>query len=308
MWDGKRYHTLNYELKKTFGQKVAKLSLDGGFTCPNRDGTLGNRGCIFCGEEGSGEFAGSRCLSIKDQIDQQKKLLSQKWDTDKYIAYFQNFTNTYSTYEDLKSKYYEALSQEGIVGLAIATRPDCLPEDVLSLLEELNQRTYLWVELGLQTIHEKTARFIRRGYPLETYDKAVEGLKKRNIRVVTHLIFGLPNETKEDIIESVKYISNTETWGVKFHLLYIQKDTDLYYYYLKNPFPILSREEYISLVVDALEYLPPHMVVHRLTGDGKKELLYEPRWSLDKLRVLSGIDKELKMRNSYQGKKWNPSY
>lgn len=308
MWDGKRYHTLNYELKKTFGQKVAKLSLDGGFTCPNRDGTLGNRGCIFCGEEGSGEFAGSRDLSIKEQIDEQKKLLSKKWDTDKYIAYFQNFTNTYSTCEDLKSKYYEALSQEGIVGLAIATRPDCLPEDVLNLLEELNQNTYLWVELGLQTIHEKTARFIRRGYPLETYDKAVEELKKRNIKVVTHLIFGLPGENKEDIIESVKYVSNTETWGVKFHLLYIQKDTDLYYYYLKNPFPILSREEYISLVVDALEYLPPHMVVHRLTGDGKKELLYEPRWSLDKLRVLSGIDKELKMRNSYQGKKWNPSY
>jgi len=308
MWDGKKYHTLNYELKKTFGQKVAKLSLDGGFTCPNRDGTLGSRGCIFCGEEGSGEFAGSRCLSIKDQIDQQKKLLSQKWDTDKYIAYFQNFTNTYSTYEDLKSKYYEALSQEGIVGLAIATRPDCLPDDVLSLLEELNHKTYLWVELGLQTIHEKTAKFIRRGYPLEIYDKAVEELRKRNIRVVTHLIFGLPNETKEDIIESVKYVANKETWGVKFHLLYIQKDTDLYYYYLKNPFPLLSRDEYISLVVDALEHIPPNMVVHRLTGDGKKELLYEPRWSLDKLRVLSGIDKELKMRNSYQGKKWNPSY
>ncbi len=305
MWGDKRYHTLNYELRKIFGQKVTKLSLDGGFTCPNRDGTLGNRGCIFCGEEGSGEFAGSRDLSIKEQIDEQKKLLSKKWDTDKYIAYFQNFTNTYSTCEDLKNKYYEALSHEEVVGLAIATRPDCLPEEVLNLLEELNERTYLWVELGLQTIHERSAKFIRRGYPLETYDKAVNELKKRGIRAVTHLIFGLPYESREDMIQSVKYVANTETWGVKFHLLYIQKETDLYYYYLKNPFPLLSRDEYISIVVDGLEHLPPDMVVHRVTGDGKKDLLYEPRWSLDKLRVLSGIDRELKNRNSYQGKKWS---
>jgi len=308
MWGDKRYHTLNYEMRNTFKEKVIKLSLDGGFTCPNRDGTLGNRGCIFCGEEGSGEFAASRCLSIKEQIDEQKKLLSKKWDTGKYIAYFQNFTNTYSNYEDLKDKYYEALSQEGIVGLAIATRPDCLPEDVLDLLEELNEKTYLWVELGLQTIHERTAKFIRRGYSLEVYDKAVNELKKRNIRVVTHLIFGLPGETRDDMIESVKYVASTKTWGVKFHLLYIQRGTDLYYYYLNNPFHILTRDEYISIVVDGLEYLPPDMVVHRLTGDGKKELLYEPRWSLDKLRVLSGIDRELKDRNSYQGKKWGISY
>jgi len=308
MWGDKRYHTLNYEMRNTFKEKVIKLSLDGGFTCPNRDGTLGNRGCIFCGEKGSGEFAASRCLSIKEQIDEQKKLLSKKWDTGKYIAYFQNFTNTYSNYEDLKDKYYEALSQEGIVGLAIATRPDCLPEDVLDLLEELNEKTYLWVELGLQTIHERTAKFIRRGYSLEVYDKAVNELKKRNIRVVTHLIFGLPGETRDDMIESVKYVASTKTWGVKFHLLYIQRGTDLYYYYLNNPFHILTRDEYISIVVDGLEYLPPDMVVHRLTGDGKKELLYEPRWSLDKLRVLSGIDRELKDRNSYQGKKWGISY
>lgn len=305
MWGDKRYHTLNYELRKTFGQRVTKLSLDGGFTCPNRDGTLGNRGCIFCGEEGSGEFAGSRDLSIKEQIDEQKKLLSKKWDTDKYIAYFQNFTNTYSTCEDLRNKYYEALSHEEVVGLAIATRPDCLPEEVLNLLEELNEKTYLWVELGLQTIHERSAKFIRRGYPLETYDKAVHELKKRGIRAVTHLIFGLPYESREDMIQSVKYVANTETWGVKFHLLYIQRETDLYYYYLKNPFPLLSRDEYISIVVDGLEHLPPDMVVHRVTGDGKKDLLYEPRWSLDKLRVLSGIDRELKNRNSYQGKKWS---
>ncbi len=301
MWGDKRYHTLNYELRKQFGEKVMKLSLDGGFTCPNRDGTIGHRGCIFCSEEGAGEFTGSRTLSIKEQIEEQKKLLSNKWNTDKYIAYFQNFTNTYSSIEDLKGKYYEALSQDGVVGLAIATRSDCLSKDVLELLANINEKTYLWVELGLQTIHERTSNFIRRGYPLKIYDKAIKELKDRNINIVTHLIFGLPGESKEDILNSVKYVADTNTWGVKFHLLYIQKGTDLYEYYIKNPFPILSREEYISLVVDGLEMLPEEMVIHRLTGDGKKDLLYEPKWSLDKLRVLSGIDKELKRRNSYQG-------
>lgn len=303
MWEDKRYHTLNYELKKAFGKKVIKLSLDGGFTCPNRDGTVGYRGCIFCGEEGSGEFTSSRALSIEEQINDQKKQLANKWDSDKYIAYFQNFTNTYSTYEDLRGKYHRALSQEGVVGLAIATRPDCLPDEVLDLLEEINQKTYLWVELGLQTIHDKSSRFIRRGYPLSVYHEAIEKLKERNIKVVTHLIFGLPYESREDMLESVRYVAGTNTWGVKFHMLYIQRGTDLYEYFLKHPFPILSKDEYISLVVDALELLPEDMVVHRVTGDGKKELLYEPRWTLDKLRVLSGIDKELKMRNSYQGKK-----
>ncbi|NLW22921.1 MAG: TIGR01212 family radical SAM protein [Tissierellia bacterium] len=302
MWGDKRYHTLNYELRRIFGQKVIKLSLDGGFTCPNRDGTVGNRGCIFCGEEGAGEFAASKKLSIREQIEEQKRLLSKKWNTDKYIAYFQNFTNTYSSYKDLKEKYYAAIAEEGVVGLAIATRPDCLPEEVLDLLSEINEKVFLWVELGLQTIHSKSANFIRRGYPLDTYNEAIRKLRGRNIRVVTHLIFGLPGESRKDILETVKYVADTNTWGVKFHLLYIQKDTDLYRYYLKNPFPILTREEYISLVVDALEELPKEMVVHRLTGDGKKSLLYEPRWSLDKLRVLSGIDKELIRRDSYQGK------
>lgn len=301
MWQDKRYHTLNYELREIFGQKVMKLSLDGGFTCPNRDGTIGSRGCIFCGEEGSGEFAGSRALSIKGQIEEQKKLLSRKWKTDKYIAYFQNFTNTYSSLDNLREKYYAAISEEGVVGLAIATRPDCLSDDIVELLGEINEKVFLWIELGLQTIHEKSAKFIRRGYSSEVYDRAAEKLKKNNIRVVTHLIFGLPFETREDILNSVSYVANTHTWGIKFHLLYIQKGTDLYKYYLKNPFTIFNREEYISLVADGLELLPKDMVVHRLTGDGKREFLYEPQWSLDKLRVLSGIDKELKIRNSYQG-------
>lgn len=304
MWGDKRYRSFNYEMKRIFDSKVIKLSLDGGFTCPNRDGTLGNRGCIFCGEEGSGEFAASRCLDIGKQLESQKQLLSKKWDSGKYIAYFQNFTNTYSTYEDLKEKYYSAISQEGVVGLAIATRPDCLSEEILELLDEINKKTYLWVELGLQTIHERTAKFIRRGYPLESYDEAINLLGKRNIKVVTHLIFGLPNETKEDILSSVKYVADTNTWGVKFHLLYIQKGTDLHEYYKKSSFNILSRDEYISLIVDSIEQLPPEMVIHRLTGDGKRALLVEPLWSLDKLRVLSGIDMELKRRNSYQGIKY----
>ncbi|WIV12684.1 TIGR01212 family radical SAM protein [Proteiniborus sp. MB09-C3] len=301
MWGDKRYRSFNYEMKKTFKSKVIKLSLDGGFTCPNRDGTLGKRGCIFCGEEGSGEFAASRCLDIREQIESQKKLLSKKWDTGKYIAYFQNFTNTYSTYEDLKQKYYSAISQEGVVGLAIATRPDCLSENVMDLLEEINKKTFFWVELGLQTIHERTAKFIRRGYSLDCYDEAVRQLNKRNIKVATHLIFGLPNESREDILSSVKYVAATNTWGVKFHLLYIQKGTDLYESFKKSPFHILSKEEYISLIVDGIEYLPPDMVIHRLTGDGKRTLLVEPLWSLDKLRVLSEIDMELRRRDSYQG-------
>ncbi len=298
----KGYNTLNEELKKEFGGKVMKLSLDGGFTCPNRDGTVGTKGCIFCGEEGSGEFAGSRLVSIKEQVEEQKKLLSKKWDTDKYIIYFQNFTNTYGPIEKLKNLYYEAINIEGVVGLAIATRPDCLDKEVLDLLSKLNKETYLWVELGLQTIHVKSANFIRRGYPLSIYDEAIEELKKRNIKVVTHIILGLPGESKEEMLSTVRYVANTNTWGVKLHSLYIQRDTDLYEYYINNPFSIMSREEYVSLIVDALELLPKDMVIHRLTGDGKKELLHEPKWSLDKLRVLSLIEKKLKVRNSYQGK------
>lgn len=300
--DGKRYNTLNSELKKVFGSKVMKLSLDGGFTCPNRDGSLGNKGCIFCSEEGSGEFAGSRNVSIKKQADEQKELLSNKWVTNKSIAYFQNFTNTYGSIEYLEKLYNEALEIEGVVGIAIATRPDCLNLDVLNLLSEINKRTFLWVELGLQSIHEKSEKFIRRFFPLSTYDKAIEELKLRNIRTVTHLIIGLPNENRKDILESVKYVGMTNTWGIKLHSLYIQEKTDLYDYYLKNPFRIFSKEEYVDIIVDSLELLPPSMVIHRLTGDGKRELLYEPKWSRDKLKVLTSIDKELKNRDSYQGK------
>ena len=277
-----------------------KLCFDGGFTCPNRDGSIGREGCIFCSEEGSGEFAGSRLLSLKYQAEEQKKLLSKKWKADKYIAYFQNFSNTYAKVERLEKIYEEALSIDGVVGLAIATRPDCIDDDVLELLSRLNRKTFIWVELGLQSIHESSSRFIRRGYPLSTYDDAVSRLKKENIRVVTHLIVGLPFENKEDILESVKYVAQTNTWGIKLHSLYIQEGTDLYEYFLNNPFSLFTREEYIDIIIQALGLLPKDMVIHRLTGDGKKELLYQPKWSADKLKLLSLIDKELKDKNLYQ--------
>lgn len=300
----KRYNTLNNELKKEFGDKVMKLSLDGGFTCPNRDGTIGTNGCIFCSDEGSGEFTGSRFVSIEEQVEQQKRLLSKKWKADKYIVYFQNFTNTYASVDRLRKLYYEAIKIEGVVGLAIATRPDCLDGDILDLLSELNKETYLWIELGLQTIHEKSTKFIRRGYELSIYDEAIKNLKDRGIKVVTHIIIGLPNETNQDVLKTVEHVAMTNTWGVKIHSLYIQKETDLYDFYIENPFSIRNMEEYIGIVADSIEILPKDMIIHRLTGDGKRSLLYEPQWTLDKLRVLTGIDKELETRNSTQGEKF----
>lgn len=301
MWFDKRYNNLNCELRKKFGKKVMKLSFDGGFTCPNRDGVVGDRGCIFCGEEGSGEFAGNKKLSLEEQAREQKELLSKKWDTDIYIGYFQNFTNTYKPVDELRKLYNEALEIEGVVGLAIATRPDCLYDDIIDLLEELSKKTFLWIELGLQSIHKKTERFIRRGYDLGVYEDRVKKLKEKNIKVVTHLIFGLPDETREDMLETVKYISKTKTWGVKIHSLYIQKGTDIYDYYIKNPFYIMTREEYIDLISDSIELLPKNMVIHRLTGDGVRDLVLEPKWSFDKLKVLTGVDQELKRRNVLQG-------
>lgn len=305
MWNDKRYHTLDYELKKVFGEKAIKLSIDGSFTCPNRDGTIGSRGCIFCSERGSGDFNSDRNVSITNQIKEQKQIMSRKWKSNTYIAYFQSYTNTYDSVENLRKKFYEALGCENIRGLAIATRPDCINEQVLGLLDELNSKTFLWIELGLQSIHNETAGFIRRGYNSEQFEKAYELLKSKNIRMVVHLIVGLPTESKEQYLETVKYISKKEVWGIKLHMLHVLKNTDLADYYDKNNFKILSRDEYINIVCDSLELLNQSTVIHRLTGDGKKSELIEPLWTLDKLKVLSDIDKELKSRDSYQGKNFS---
>lgn len=306
MFGNKRYRTLNYELKKIFGKKVIKLSIDGGFTCPNRDGTVGNRGCLFCSEEGSGEFSGDRKIPITKQMDNQKKLLEKKWKTDLVIPYFQSFTNTYSEVDDLRRKYDEATNYPGTVGLAVATRPDCLENEKIQLLSNYSKNYLTWVELGLQTIHENTADLIRRGYGLKVFEDALDRLSKYNIKTVVHLIIGLPGETKDDIIQTVRYISSKKIWGVKFHLLHILKNTDLEKYYYKNKFKLLEKEEYIDIVCDSLEILREDIVVHRVTGDGKKSDLIGPKWSLDKLRVLSGIDMELKRRKTYQGIKYIP--
>ncbi|HOH69330.1 MAG TPA: TIGR01212 family radical SAM protein [Sedimentibacter sp.] len=302
MWNDKRYHTLDYELKKIFGEKTIKLSIDGNFTCPNRDDNISSRGCIFCSEKGSGDFTFSG-KTITEQIVEQKLFMSKKWKSSTYIAYFQNYSNTYDTVDNLRKKFYEALSCENIKGIAIATRPDCISEEIADFLEELNHVTFLWVEMGLQSIHGKTAEFIRRGFTFEQFNNAVDILKRRNIRTVIHLIMGLPGETPGQMLNSVNYISNLDIWGVKIHMLHILKNTDLAEFFEENPFKILTREEYVNLVCDALEILKKEIVVHRLTGDGKKSDLIEPAWTLNKLKVLSDIDKQLKNRGSFQGKK-----
>ncbi|MZQ75483.1 MAG: TIGR01212 family radical SAM protein [Peptoclostridium sp.] len=302
LWNDKRYHTLNFDLRSHFGCKIMKLSVDGGFTCPNRDGTLGNNGCLFCSDSGSGEFAGDRAMPIKNQLAQQIELLHPKWPSGKYIAYFQNFTNTYSSIDDLEEKYETALSFPEVVGLAIATRPDCLGEDVLELLSRINKKTFLWLELGLQTVHEDTAGLIRRGYALEQFEKVFAKLKASGIKIVVHIILGLPGEDRSKMLESVRYVSGLNPYGIKLHLLHILKNSDLFDYYNAHPFNVLSKEEYISLVTDSLEILNPNIVVHRVTGDGSKDTLFSPLWSLNKRSVLNGIDIELKRRDSWQGK------
>lgn len=300
-WNNKRYHNLDYELKKVFGEKTIKLSINGGFTCPNRDGTVGERGCIFCSEKGSGDFAGNADSSISKQIDEQIDYLSKKWKSESYIAYFQSYTNTYDTVQNLEKKYLEALSCKNIKGLAIATRPDCINDDIARLLSELSKKTYLWLELGLQTIHESTAKDIRRGYSLNVFDEAVELLNKYNIKTVVHLILGLPKESKEQMLESIKYIADKKIWGVKLHLLHVLKNTDLESLYQETRFKILSQEEYVNLICDCIELLPEDIVIHRITGDGKRSELVSPLWSLNKKQVLNDIDSELLRRSTYQG-------
>ena len=286
------YYSLNNYLRDTFGCKVYKVSLNAGFTCPNRDGRIDTRGCIFCSKGGSGEFAGKPMLSLTEQLKQGKQLISSKLPKDetvKYIGYFQAYTNTYAPVEVLRMKYEEVMADPDVVAISIATRPDCLSLEVLDLLEELNRTKPVWVELGLQTIHEASAKYIRRGYELPVYDRAVSELTKRGIYVVTHVIIGLLGETKEDMLMTVKYVADSPVKGIKLQLLHVLKDTDLATDYEEGKFDVLSMEEYIDIVKDCLRILPPDMVVHRLTGDGDKKILIAPQWSKDKKRVLNAL-------------------
>lgn len=285
------YYSFNQYLKDTFGCKVYKISINAGFTCPNRDGTLGTRGCIFCSKGGSGDFAESSTLSVTEQIESGKQRVSKKIKSGKYIAYFQAFTNTYAPIDVLAEKYCEAINHPDIVGISIATRPDCLGEEVLTLLSEINKIKPVFVELGLQTIHEKTAEYIRRGYPLSVYDNAIKVLKKAGINTVVHLIIGLPNESREEMLESVEYACKSGADGIKLQLLHILKGTDLADDYLSGKFETLSMEEYLSIIKDCVEIIPKNVVIHRLTGDGPKKDLIAPLWSADKKSVLNALNK-----------------
>lgn len=302
LWGDKPYYSLDYYLKQTYGEKVYRLSLNGGMTCPNRDGTLDTRGCIFCSAGGSGDFAAPVTLSITEQIEAAKEKISQKSNARKFIAYFQAYTNTYAPIEYLRRIFMEAISHPDIVLLSIATRPDCLNEDVLALLSEIRLYKPVWIELGLQTIHPLTTEFIRSGFSLKDFQCAVKHLQQRDIPVIVHLILGLPHETRDMMLDSVSYTAKLSVFGIKLQLLHILKGTDLDTEYRRNPFPLLSLEEYAHLIADCIEILPPDMVIHRLTGDGPKKLLTAPLWSSDKKRVLNTISKTLKQRNSYQGK------
>ncbi len=288
------YYSLNQYLQDTFGCKVYKIALNGGFTCPNRDGTIDTRGCIFCSAGGSGDFAGDPDKSIREQIEEGKQLVASKIRNGKYIAYFQAYTNTYGPFENLRALYEEAIHHPDIVALSIATRPDCLSEEVLDLLSELNQIKPVWVELGLQTIHKKTAQYIRRGYPLSIYDEAVKNLRARELEVITHVILGLPGESKEDMKETVAYVCNHQATGIKLQLLHVLEGTDLADEYKKGTVPVMTEDEYVDLLMELLTLIPNHIVVHRLTGDGSKKDLIAPLWTGNKKQVLNHIQKSLK--------------
>jgi len=302
LWGDKRYHSLNYFLRKKFGDKVFKVALDGGFSCPNRDGTISSGGCLFCSPRGSGDFGGDRRFSITSQFEDIVKMMSKKWKTGKYIAYFQAYTNTYAPIEILREKYEEAISQEGTVALAIATRPDCLNEDVLDLIEEYSNRIYTWVELGLQTCNDESAKIINRGYKLLRFEEALKGLNKRKIDVVVHTIFGLPGESVEDMLKTIDYVARSDIKGIKMHLLYLVENTPMVELYKNENLEFLKQDEYIDIITRSIAMLPPSMVIHRLTGDAPRELLIGPMWSLKKWEVLNAIDNKLKELDLYQGK------
>ena len=284
---------LNGYLRERFGCKVYKISINGGFTCPNRDGTVGTGGCIFCSAGGSGEFSTDPLMSVTDQIEEARKKVSSKIKDGKYIAYFQSFTGTYAPAERLRQLYEEAIAHPDVAALSIATRPDCLPEEVLDLLEELNRIKPVWTELGLQTIHENTAKLINRCYDLKVYDRALSELKKRGIEVITHVILGLPGETRDDMYETVKYVCDAGTDGIKLQLLHVLKGTVLESMYEKGEFSVLTEDEYIDILKECVKLIPDRVVIHRLTGDGDKKILTAPLWSGDKKHVLNRINKEV---------------
>ena len=289
--------TLNSYLKNIYGRKIYKVSINAGFSCPNRDGTLGNRGCIFCSAGGSGDFAEDAALSVTEQIEQGKKRIAAKLPDKDYglIAYFQAFTNTYAPIEKLEKVYMEAAAHPEVEIISIATRPDCLGEEVLNLLGRVNEVKPVWVELGLQTIHEKTAEYIRRGYPLGTYDEAVRNLKARSIETIVHVILGLPGESRKEMLETVKYVGESGVEGIKLQLLHVLENTDLADDYRAGKFECLTLDEYASLIRDALDILPANIVIHRMTGDGDKKILIAPKWSEDKKNVLNTLHRVLEI-------------
>ena len=303
MQGGERYNSIGNYLKTQFGEKTIKLSIDAGFTCPNRDGKVGFGGCAFCSSGGSGELASKyEKGNISKSIDQQIAKYEEKWPKAKYLAYFQAYTNTYAPVSELREKYYEALNDSRISGIVIATRPDCLPDDIIDLLSEINEKHFMWIELGLQTIHEKTSKEMNIGYDIRTYDAVIEKLLERNIKVVTHLILGLPGETKEQMLESVKHVSSKAIFGIKLHLFNLIKTSGIYKE-IPDYVPFNSIEEYVDLVIECLEIIPPEITIHRLTGDVPRRFLVSPEWSYKKRTILNSINFELMSRNTCQGAK-----
>ena len=301
------YYSLNRYLRETFGEKVYKLALDGGMTCPNRDGKIGTGGCIFCSAGGSGDFAEGRCASVAEQIEKAKARVRKKTDAAKFIAYFQSYTNTYAPVEYLEQLFTEAMAEPSVVALSIGTRPDCLPQEVIDLLARLNRVKPVWVELGLQTIHQSTARYIRRGYPLSVYEDAAARLKTAGVTVIAHVILGLPGESREMMLETIDYLGGQHRPdGVKLQLLHVLEGTDLAADYRAGKFSCMEMEAYFDLLCDCLTHLPADMVIHRLTGDGPKKSLIAPLWTADKKRVLNEMNRTLKIRNIQQGNAKKP--
>jgi hypothetical protein len=298
----KRYNTVNEFYRQKFNSKVFKIALNGNFTCPNRDGTLSSKGCIFCSEKGSGDFAGNPEESLTKQFNTIKELMQKKWSTGKFIAYFQANTNTYGPIEKIKPLFESALTlDKDITGISIATRPDCLTDDILDYLEDLNSRTYLSIELGLQSMHESSLKFINRGHDLACFIKGCRELRKRDINVIVHVINGLPNETKDDMLDTIKLLNTLDIQGIKIHMLFIQENTELAYYYKNNPFHLLTLEEYVDIVVNQIQLLNDSIIIHRLTGDAPRKELIAPLWSLRKFVVTNEIDKIMRKTNTYQG-------